>query len=294
MSKPRPLLEVALRAGWFPLSPRASSWLALGLALVCGWRPQGVSEASGCWDRFTQLTDAEGASTRRTSRRTAARSLVSRSRGTWDVYVQRVGGGTRSLAAGDPVREGVLARFSPDGRFIAPTRHDAASSSSAPRRVGASPDGLRGKSCGSIVMDRLLAATGECRSAPLRFASGSQLTVIVDRRCARRRPLMRRCRSPRGRPSGRRIAFLAPISQRDPWLTVAADGTSTSSRSPTMRRSTAPAWSPDGSTCIASNRGGSMGPGAFRWTRRVDSRPGCWSWWQAASRPRWRCPVSRK
>jgi len=107
-------------AGGSPVTWMATTILVLAAAFA-GWRARGQSEAPReQWSKFTQLTDLVGAETGPTlSPDGNSFAYSSRVAGSWDIYVQRVGGRTRTAVAADPDRDEAWPAFSPDGSHIA-------------------------------------------------------------------------------------------------------------------------------------------------------------------------------
>ena len=69
------------------------------------------------WQQFTQVTDAEGEETSPSlSPDGTTVAYASRAKGSWDIYVQRVGGRNPIVIAGDPSRQESAPAFSPDGK----------------------------------------------------------------------------------------------------------------------------------------------------------------------------------
>ena len=114
-----------------PLWRRALPWAltATVLALAAAAWTMYVSDASrpeSRWQKFTQLTDLageEGAPV--ISPDGASIAYTSRARGSWDIYVQRVGGHNPTVVAGDPGRNESAPTFSPDGQRLAFHEEDA-------------------------------------------------------------------------------------------------------------------------------------------------------------------------
>ncbi len=100
------------------------AWLVAAAVVVAAgtaiWMMRHAPAASGEWSRFTQLTDQAGEETSPSvSPDGASIAFASRARGSWDIYVQRIGGRNPTVVAGDPARDESAPAYSPDGRQIA-------------------------------------------------------------------------------------------------------------------------------------------------------------------------------
>ena len=235
--------------------------LLIGAAASWWWgRPRIVTEAR--WDRFTQLTDLAGQETMpNISPDGGSFTFVSRSRGSWDVYVQRVGGRNPLLVAGDPARQEVWPRFSPDGRLIAFNESDidggiflAGATGESERRLtdfGAnptwSPDGKQ------------IAFASEDVVVPYDRAGTSTLWIVDVSGGSPRKISDGDAVQPAWSPSGRRIAGWSNTGGQRDLFTVAADGSDRVAVTNDVALDWAPVWSPDGRFLyFASDRGGAM------------------------------------
>jgi eukaryotic-like serine/threonine-protein kinase len=264
--------DPAIRTGAVPSSPpprrhwRAGAALLGGLLLVAaGWSlgRLGGPSAEG-WTAFTQLTDASGEETSPSlSPDGESFAYASNARGTWDIYVQRVGGRNPVLVAGDTTVDERGPKYSPDGRQIAYTHGEGGifvvgATGESPRRLttfGAdpawSPDGRR------------IVFAAEEAISPYAVNSAGQLW-IVELGGGEPKLLIGEPRNPvyqpAWSPSGPRIAFwLVRGGQRD-IATSTATGADRVLVTDDVAVDWAPTWSPDGRHLyFASDRGGTMG-----------------------------------
>ncbi|HYN10068.1 MAG TPA: protein kinase [Vicinamibacterales bacterium] len=255
----------AAGAGRSRLVPALLAALVLAaMAGAAGWaigrRPQPVDAR---WDHFTQLTDAGGQEHAPTiSPDGSSFAYVSRARGSWDVYVQRVGGRNPLLVAGDPARQEAWPKFSPDGRQIAFSEMDAdggifitGATGESERRLTVfggnpawSPDGKQ------------IAFATETVDLPYSRANISQLWVVDLTGGAPRKIHDEDAVQPKWSPSGKRIAFWAVVGGQRDLATVAADGRDRVAVTKDAALDWGPEWSPDGRWLyFASDRGGFMG-----------------------------------
>src|SRR5262249_49196093 len=94
--------------------------LVVGAVVAGWWIGRRSTPIDPAWQRFSQLTDQAGEETDPViSPDGLSIAYASRARGSWDVYVQRIGGGNPILVAGDPRRDERSPAFSPDGTMIA-------------------------------------------------------------------------------------------------------------------------------------------------------------------------------
>jgi eukaryotic-like serine/threonine-protein kinase len=235
------------------------------LLLAAGWwlgRPGGTSANS--WTAFTQLTDASGEETSPTlSPDGESFAYASNARGTWDIYVQRVGGRNPVLVAKDTSVDERGPKYSPDGRQIAYSHGEGGvfivgATGESPRRLtsfGAdpawSPDGQR------------IVFAAEETLTPYRVSSAGRLWV-VDVGGGEPQLLIGGARNPvyqpAWSPSGARIAFWSVRGGQRDIATVAATGGERVLVTDDVAVDWAPTWSPNGRYLyFASDRGGTMG-----------------------------------
>ena len=107
-----------------------ATWLAVAaiaaLAASVGWWLRGDADVPvERWSTFSQLTDLVGAETGPSlSPDGGSFAYASQVAGSWDIYVQRVGGRNRTAVAADPERDEAWPAFSPDGSLIAYNESD--------------------------------------------------------------------------------------------------------------------------------------------------------------------------
>jgi serine/threonine-protein kinase len=216
------------------------------------------------WSSFTQLTDAAGVETSPAlSPDGESFAYASRARGTWDIYVQRVGGRNPVLVAGDTTADESWPAYSGDGKQLAYARLGdglwvmGATGENAHRITtfgtmpSWSPDGTQ------------LVFGGEEFESPYNVNTRGELW-IVDAKGGSPRPLAIDSGAwgyqPAWSPSGRRIAFFAVTNGQRDIRTVAAAGGATVSLTNDAALDWAPTWSADGRfVYFASDRGGAMG-----------------------------------
>jgi Tol biopolymer transport system component len=259
-------------------SPR---WVAaaVGGALLltaAGWWLGHRSHAGEeSWSVFTQLTDASGVETGPSLSPDGANfAYASDVRGTWDIYVQRVGGRNPVLVAGDSTLDEVWPAYSPDGGRIAYNVQGGgifvmgATGESARRLTtfGAnpawSPDGQR------IVFGAEEVLT------PYNTSNAGTLWV-VDANGGEPRLLDSLVHGdgyqPAWSPSGTRIAFWTSTNGQRDLVTIPAEGGVRRKVTDDVAVDWAPVWSPDGRYLyFASDRGGAMG----LWRIAVDQGSG--------------------
>jgi eukaryotic-like serine/threonine-protein kinase len=243
------------------------SWAALIVIVVlagAAFLPGGPGASNERWAAYTQLTDASGEeSSPRLSPDGESFAYASNVRGSWDIYVQRVGGRNSILVAGDSTLDEQSPAYSPDGRQIAYSVEAGGifvvgATGESPRRVtsfGAdpawSPDGQRLVfGAEGVVSPYAVNSAGQLWIADV--AGGAPVFLLGEPR----NPVYQ----PAWSPSGRRIAFwVVRRGQRD-IATVAASGGDLVLVTDDGAVDWAPTWSPDGRHLyFASDRGGTMG-----------------------------------
>jgi serine/threonine protein kinase len=246
---------------WIPRIAIAASMIVV--AAAAWWIGHGTRTAAPAWSQFTQLTDASGIESGPTiSPDGSSFAYASNTKGSWDVYVQRVGGRNPIVVAGDPNKDEMWPAFSPDGTQIAFNESGGqggifvvgATGESARRLTdfGAnpawSPDGLR-----------IVFSTHEVISVYDR--AGLSTLWIVD--LAGGAPVQlddADAIQPSWSPSGARIAFWMNRGGQRDLATMPAGGGPVVQTTSDPAADWAPVWSPDGRFLyFASDRGGSMG-----------------------------------
>jgi eukaryotic-like serine/threonine-protein kinase len=246
------------------------------LAAVIAWTlaRHGTSRAAS-WSSFSQLTDASGVETSPSLSPDAQYfAYSSDARGSFDVYVQRVGGRTPQLVAGDSTVDELWPVYSPDGRSIAYAVRGAGvyvvgATGESPRRLTGfgsnpawSPDGRR-----------IVFGSEEVRSAYNVNSRGRLWIVDVDGGQTHRIGLPNNggMYQPAWSPSGSRISFWSTAGGQRDLETMRIDGSDRVKVTNDREVDFAPAWAPDGkSLYFASDRGGTMG----LWRIGVDESTG--------------------
>jgi eukaryotic-like serine/threonine-protein kinase len=238
----------------------------VGALLLVGawWLGRRSTAPTAPWSAFTQLTDASGMETS-PSLSPDGESFVyaSNTNGTWDIFVQRVGGRNPVLVAGDSSVDEVWPAYSPDGKQIAFNRRGdgifvVGATGESPHRLTSfgsnpawSPDGKQivfgyeevvspYDTRGRGALWTIEATGGEPK--PL------TLTPTIS------------AYQPAWSPSGARIAYWTNVRGYRDLETVASTGGERAKLITDAPADWAPVWSPDGRFLyFASDRGGAMG-----------------------------------
>jgi len=237
------------------------------------WIGRGSRNAEPPWSAFTQLTDASGVETSPSlSPDGESFAYASDARGSWDIYVQRVGGRNPVLVAGDSTSDESWPAYSPDGRQIAyAVLGDGifvmGATGESPRRLTSlgsnpawSPDG------GQVAF-----GSEDVYSPYSNSNTGELWTVDASGGEPRRVETPGDAYQPSWSPHGTRIAYwTASNGQRD-LMTIPARGGTAVKVTDDVFVDWSPVWSPDGDFLyFSSDRGGAMGI----WRIAVDEASG--------------------
>jgi serine/threonine protein kinase/Tol biopolymer transport system component len=256
---PTPIVRRPSRAG------ERLGWAALVLAAVgAGWWAGGSSRPANetQWSQFTQLTDDAGVETNPSiSPDGDSIAYESRAAGTWDIYVQRIGGRNATRVAGDPVRHEGGPAFSPDGKAIAFHEEDndggifvvGATGESERRLTDAgfhaawSPDG------------KAIAYCDERIAAPAARSTTSAMSVVDVATGAVRVVTKGDAVQPAWSPGGTRLAYWGNLNGQRDIYTIAVAGGDPVKVTDDVALDWAVVWAPDGRHLyFASDRGGVM------------------------------------
>lgn len=235
------------------------------VAAFAGWMlgRAGGAAPEARWDRFTQLTDAAGEEhAPNISPDGSSFAFVSRVRGSWDIYVQRVGGRNPLIVAGNPARQEAWPRFSPDGKQIAFCEADADGGIFIVGATGESERRLTdtgGNPAWSPDGKQIVFST-EIVDLPYSRNYVSHLFVVDAAGGTPRKIHDQDAVQPKWSPSGDRIVFWSVAAGQRDLATIAADGGDRVALTTDAALDWAPEWSADGKwVYFASDRGGAMG-----------------------------------
>jgi Tol biopolymer transport system component len=267
---------------WLPPSGgrRAAAFIAVATlvsgGVAAGWflnRALTKAPPPARWDKFTQLTDSTGEeASPHVSADGTSFVFMSRARGSWDVFVQRVGGRNPTLIAGDPQRDESAPVFAPDTSSIAFHESDGdggifvvGATGESERRLtdfgfhpAWSADGQQIAFCTEEI-GTPYSRTIRAEIWIVRVAGGSPTKVFAGDGV-----------QPVWSPSGKRLAFWGSVQgQRDLW-TIAVGGGEPVRVTNDAAVDWSPVWAGDGHLYFSSDRGGGMNV----WRVRIDEDSG--------------------
>jgi Tol biopolymer transport system component len=233
-------------------------------ATLAWWLGRRSRPPEATWSTFTQLTDASGVESEPSlSPDGESFAYSSNARGSWDIYVQRVGGRNPVVIAGDTTADEVWPAYSPDGRQIAYAR----------RRDGIFVMGATGESARRLTTfgsnpawapdGRSIVFGSEEVFTPYNVNNTGTIWIVEaaggePRRLDADGP--RSAYQPAWSPDNKRIAFWSSTGGQRDLETIAVAG---GPRVLVMNDAAvdwAPVWSPDGKYLyFGSDRGGTMG-----------------------------------
>jgi Tol biopolymer transport system component len=249
---------------------------AIAAWVMAGRRP--APEAR--WQTFTSITDAAGEETSPAiSPDGSTIAYATKAAGTWDIYVQRVGGRNATPIAADPERHEGAPAFSPDGTLIAFHESDddggifvAGATGESIRRVTGggfhpawSPDGAR-----------LAYSTEEILNPASRQADSGIWIVELAGGAPQKVEGTGDAAQPAWSPSGERLVYWSNTGGQRDLYTIPVTG---GARTPVVEDAAldwSPVWAPDGDVYFASDRGGAFNlwrVGVDQASGRVDAAP---------------------
>ena len=268
-------------------APRSSRLPLIGVAVgaclltaaLAWWLGRRSGTPDAPWSTFTQLTDAAGVETSPSlSPDGESFAYASNARGSWDIYVQRVGGRNPVLVAGDTAVDEVWPAYSPDGRQIAYNHKGggifvAGATGESARRITTfgsypawSPDGKQLVfSSEEVETPYNTLGTGRLWTVDLSGKEPSEVTIEwPDTRDFG-------VYQPAWSPGGGRIAYWVNAGGQRDLASVSASGGAPVKITDDIALDWAPVWSPDGNfVYFASDRGGAMG----LWRIAIDETSG--------------------
>ena len=237
--------------------------VVIGALTTAWWIGHRSGKADQPWSEFTQLTDASGVETGPTVSPDGTQlAYSSAARGSWDIYVQRVGGRSPQLVAGDSSKDEVWPAFSPDGKQIAFSQGGGRGGIFIVGATGESPRNLAdfgSNPAWSPDSLHIVFSTEEVISEYSRQTT-SQLWVVDVNGGDPRLIDDGDAIQPAWSPSGTRIAFWQAVNGQRDLATIPSSGGPHVQVTSDVAVDWAPVWSPDGQFLyFASDRGGSMG-----------------------------------
>ena len=259
--------------------PAALPWTVAALALaaaVAVWAMAGrAPRADLRWETFTSITEASGEEMFPSiSPDGTTIAYASRAGGSWDIYVQRVGGRNPTVVAADPDRHETSPAFSPDGQSIAFHESDsdggifvAGATGESIRRVSErgfhpawSPDGAQ-----------IAYSTEEIRDPASRQSDSGLWIIDLSGGAPRKVEGTGDASQPAWSPGGARLVYWSNTGGQRDIYTIAVAGGERAAVVEDAALDWSPVWAPDGQgVYFASDRGGAFNV----WRAEVDEASG--------------------